>query len=141
MVAKGTASDRLIVVESIPIDKPTIGTEELPLSVSAEDLQRIAVETLMGVRGQTSAADALSNAEWTIQNNELVVQTELSKTMLPIVINSEADKIVRNAIRSAGASSLKVTLLHGNASTSSAKKPRPAKIGSVQAKAMEHPIV
>jgi DNA polymerase-3 subunit gamma/tau len=61
--------------------------------------------------------------------------------MLPMVINPEADKIVRAALRSAGASALKLILLPGVANTSAAKKSRPARTGSVQAKAMEHPVV
>ncbi len=111
-------------------------------SSSADDLQRIAVEALGAVKGQGSASDALADAEWTIAGDELRVQTELSKTMLPMVVNPEADRIVRNALRNAGAGTLKLMLLPGVAGGSaSAKKPRAAKTGSVQAKAMEHPLV
>ena len=61
--------------------------------------------------------------------------------MLPMVINPEADKIVRAAIRTAGAGSLKLVLLPGAANAAIAKKPRQARTGSAQAKAMEHPVV
>jgi DNA polymerase-3 subunit gamma/tau len=69
------------------------------------------------------------------------VQTELSKTMLPMVVNAEAEKIVRAVLRDAGAGGLKLVLLPGVAAATAVKKPRAAKTGSVQAKALEHPVV
>jgi DNA polymerase-3 subunit gamma/tau len=107
----------------------------------AEELQRLALEALSAAKSQGSAADALADAEWKIVGDEIRVQTELSKTMLPMVINPEADKIVRAALRSAGSGQLKLVLLPGSGSSSASKKPRPAKSGSVQAKALEHPVV
>jgi len=108
---------------------------------SAEELQRIATEALLNAKSQGSAADALSDAEWSVEDGEIRVQTELSKTMLPMVVNPEADKIVRTALRNAGAGALRLVLLPGNASASATKKPKPARTGSVQAKALEHPVV
>jgi DNA polymerase-3 subunit gamma/tau len=104
-------------------------------------LQRVATEALTTAKSQGSAADALADAEWTIEGSELRVQTELSKTMLPMVVNPEAEKIVRAALREAGSAALKLVLLPGAAKTAAAKKPRAAKSGSAQAKAMEHPVV
>ena len=110
-----------------------------PLSLhSGEALQKAAIEALSGTRNQETAADALADAEWTVEGSEVRVQTELSKTMLPMVINAEAEKLVRAALRDAGA--LKLVLLPG-VKTATEKKPRVAKSGSAQAKAMEHPIV
>ena len=108
---------------------------------SAEELQRIAVDALSAAKNQDTAADALADAEWTVTESELRVQTELSKTMLPMVINGEAEKLVKNALRDAGAGALKLVLLPGVKTAASPKKPRAAKSGSAQAKAMEHPIV
>lgn len=110
-------------------------------SSSAENLQRVAIEALSGAKSQGSAADALADAEWTIAGDEIRVQTELSKTMLPMVINAEADRIVRTALRSTGAGHLKLVLLSGATNSGSTKKAKPVRTGSVQAKAMEHPVV
>jgi len=107
----------------------------------AEEFQRLAVEALSEAKSQGSAADALADAEWKIVGDEIQVQTELSKTMLPMVINPEAEKIVRAALRSSGSGPAKLVLLPGSGNSSAAKKPRPAKSGSVQAKALEHPVV
>jgi DNA polymerase-3 subunit gamma/tau len=108
---------------------------------SAENLQRIAIEALGAAKSQGSAADALADAEWTVAGDEIRVQTELSKTMLPMVINPEAEKLVRAALRGSEAGRLKLVLLPGAANAAAAKKPRAAKTGSVQAKAMDHPVV
>jgi DNA polymerase III subunit gamma/tau len=110
-------------------------------SYSAELLQRAAVDALSAAKNQDTAADALDNAEWTVAEGEVRVQTDLSKTMLPMVVNGEAEKLVKNALREAGAGALKLVLLPGTKNPAAAKKPRAAKSGSAQAKAMEHPIV
>ncbi len=99
------------------------------------------MDALSAAKNQDTPADALADAEWVVTDVEIRVQTELSKTMLPMVINAEAEKLVKNALREAGAGALKLLLLPGVKTTASAKKPRAAKSGSVQAKAMEHPIV
>jgi DNA polymerase III subunit gamma/tau len=123
-----------------PEAEPTTGNPQ-PGAESAEQFQRAATEALMNAKSQGSAADALADAEWSIEGGEIRVQTELSKTMLPMVVNPEADKIVRAALRNAGAAALKLVLLPGAANASATKKARPARTGSVQAKAMEHPVV
>jgi DNA polymerase-3 subunit gamma/tau len=59
--------------------------------------------------------------------------------MLPVVMNAQAEKIALTALRSAGIQRL--TLLPGAAAPAATKKPRPARTGSVHAKALEHPMV
>jgi DNA polymerase-3 subunit gamma/tau len=113
------------------------GMSGLPSLGVAPDPQRAVVQALSAAK-LTSAAEALADAVWTIANNEARIQTALSKTMLPVVINPEAEKIARAALRDAGI--LKLTLLPAVA-TAAAKKSRPARTGSVQAKALEHPMV
>jgi len=122
-------------------EEPRTPDLQLPSLHSAEELQRVAVDALSAAKNQDTPADALADAEWLVTDVEVRVQTELSKTMLPMVINAEAEKLVKNALREAGAGALKLVLLPGVKSAASAKKPRAAKSGSVQAKAMEHPIV
>jgi DNA polymerase III subunit gamma/tau len=130
-------------------EEPAVETMEVPRNLdsqpsspySAEELQRVAVDALSAAKNQDTPADALADAEWTVMDGEIRVQTELSKTMLSMVINAEAEKLVKSALREAGAGALKLTLLPGVKNAASAKKPRAAKSGSAQAKAMEHPIV
>jgi DNA polymerase-3 subunit gamma/tau len=80
----------------------------------------------------------MDDALWTIINGEARIETTLSKTMLPAVLNPEAEKILRSVLRDAGI--LKHTLL-ATAAAPPAKKPRPARSGSIQARALEHPMV
>jgi DNA polymerase-3 subunit gamma/tau len=108
---------------------------------SAEELQRVTTEALSAAKSQGSAADAIADSEWTIEGGEIRVQTSLSKTMLPMVINPDADRVIRTALRSAGVASLKLVLLPGVATSTANKKPKAARTGSVQAKALDHPVV
>ncbi len=102
-------------------------------------LQKLVIEALTAAK-QGSAAEALEEATFNIVGSELRIQTELSATMLPVVINPDADKIVRGAIRGSGG--LKLVLLAGASRTAgSSKKPKTAKTGSAEAKASEHPMV
>jgi DNA polymerase-3 subunit gamma/tau len=103
-----------------------------------DDPQRAVIEALAAAK-HTSAADAMADAVWTIAEGAANIQTELSKVMLPTVINAEADKIVRNTLRAVGIP--KVTLLPGAAKPAAEKKPKPARSGSAHAKALAHPMV
>jgi DNA polymerase-3 subunit gamma/tau len=108
------------------------------IAASADGSQQAVVEALTAAK-QTSAADAIADAAWTITGSEVSVQTGLSKTMLPAVLNPEAEKIIRATLRPLGI--LKLTLLPGVSTPAAAKKPRSTPTGSVQAKALEHPMV
>jgi len=131
--------------ESNPSSSPT--RELLPNISAAEasdtdQLQQAAVDALASARSQSTAADAVADADFTLTGTDLAIQTCLSKIMLPTVINPEAEKILRAAIQSL-APGVKITLLAATAATKStaAKKPRAAASSSAQARAMEHPIV
>ncbi|WP_183788079.1 DNA polymerase III subunit gamma/tau [Tunturiibacter gelidoferens] len=124
-----------------PVESASSTGMQLTSLHSAEELQRVAVDALLAAKNQATPADALADAEWTVTEGEIRVQTELSKTMLSMVINAEAEKLIRAALRDAGVGALKLMFLPGVKNAANAKKPRAAKSGSVQAKALEHPIV
>jgi DNA polymerase-3 subunit gamma/tau len=132
--------------ESVPIPAPVFTPSATPTeSESRADfdaamLQSAASEALTSA-GQNSAADAVDDASWAVESGEVRVQTELSKTMLSVVLNAEAEKVIKSALRSAGAGTLKLVLLPGIAKPAAEKKPRTAKSGSAQAKAEGHPMV
>jgi DNA polymerase-3 subunit gamma/tau len=115
-------------------------TESPALNSDAAAMAQHAVVEALTAATQTSAAEALADAAWTIADGEARIQTALSKTMLPVVINPDAEKIARTALRDAGIH--KLTLLPAAAThAAAAKQSRPARSGSVQAKALEHPMV
>lgn len=115
---------------------------EKSASPDLDHLQQAAVDALMSAKSQSTAADAIVDSDFTLTATDLTIQTTHSKTMLPTVINPEAEKIVRAAIQSL-APGLKITFLPATAAAKAAavKKPRAAASGSVQARALEHPIV
>jgi DNA polymerase III subunit gamma/tau len=108
---------------------------------SAEVLQQAAIDALTGAKNQDTAADTMADAEWIITNGEIRVQTGVSKTVLPMVVNAAAEKLIKGALRDAGAGALRLTFVPGVKTAAAPKKPRAAKSGSAQAKAMDHPIV
>ena len=128
------------VAISEPVIPPPVPAAAKPVAAApgAVDPQQAVVEALSAAK-QTSAADAMADAVWTVGNGEASVQTELSKMMLPVVMNAEAEKIARAALRAAGIA--KLTLLTGTPAAAATKKSRPARSGSAQAKALEHPMV
>ncbi len=135
-------------VASEPIDareaavaKPVAAAPTAEAAGEVATLQRLAVDALMEAKGQTTAADAVADAEWSIAGDTVRIQTEVSKIMLPTVVNAEAEKIVRAAVVK-HTPGLRVVLLPGaKKAASAAKKPRAVASGSAQAKALEHPIV
>ncbi len=118
-------------------------TETVEAGSEAVEFQRAAFEALQAATMQRTAADALDDAEWTVVGSELRVQMQVSKTMLPTVINAEAEKILRATVRERGGAALKVVLLPGvsGATAAATKKPRTAKSGSVEEIAAKHPVV
>jgi DNA polymerase III subunit gamma/tau len=135
-------------MESVPrpVPAPAIRPEAVPppaippahAASASGDPQQAVVEALAAAK-LTAAADAMADAIWAVAGSEVRVQTELSKTMLPVVMNAQAEKIALAAVRAAGIQ--KLTLLPGAAALAAAKKPRTARTGSVHAKALEHPMV
>lgn len=79
-------------------------------SSSIEQLQQYVITALQNARSQGSASDALTHAIWSLNNDTVQIKTELSKTMLPMVVNAEAEKIIRQTIREYGSEYLKVEL-------------------------------
>ncbi len=100
-------------------------------------LQQTAVEALASAKNQQSAADALDEATWALTGNVLTIQTAVSKSMLGLVLNPDAERVLRGTLPPG----MKLAILPGTATDAPEKKKRPARAGSAQAKASEHPIV
>jgi len=141
-IEKATAPEPVVfeAVAAEPIDiEPAIAVPSSDSDTGDVAAIQKAVIAALEAAGQGSAADAMSDSVWIVANGEARVQTEMSKTMLPVRMNAEAEKIAKGAMRSFGA--IKLVLLPGAARAAADKKPRMAKSGSAQAKAMEHPLV
>ena len=68
---------------------------------TVEEIKTKVCEALV-LKLQPSAADALRDARWSRTDGDVVVETELSKTMLAVVINSEVHKISLKAMADLG---------------------------------------
>jgi len=137
-VEKGTNSTPEPVADGPRLVKPAAP----PVAdVSGEVLQQHVVAALSAAKGQQSAADQMAEADWTVQEGALRIQTTLSKTLLNVVVNAEVEKIIRNALREHGAGHLRLQLGPGTAASTSPKNPAKTFVGSVQSRATEHPIV
>jgi DNA polymerase-3 subunit gamma/tau len=136
-----------------PLPAAPIPTQDLvDLSAAAEPgaaptrdlaaLQSTLVAALSAVKGQQSASEQIEDATLTLNGSILEVHTTLSKTMLPILLNTDAERILKTALRDANAGDLKLTFLPGAPASSAApKKPRKATSGSAAELAEKHPMV
>ena len=142
-VISSTAAPLPAISAAAEVEAPEISPaapQPAAASSAADSLQRAAVEALTSTKSQGSAADGIADSEFLLNGNELIIQTELSKIMLPMVVNPDAEKILRATILTLSPG-LQITLLPGAVKAVTPKKLRAARSGSAQARAMEHPIV
>jgi DNA polymerase III subunit gamma/tau len=128
-----------LVVPSIT----AVAAEPSPATnLNLESLQSALVSALAAVKGQQSASEQLEESTLKLNGNTLEIHTTLSKTMLPVVLNADAERTLKAALREANAGSLTLKLIPGApATTAGPKKPRPAASGSVAEMAEKHPMV
>jgi DNA polymerase-3 subunit gamma/tau len=127
--------EEAIVEEEPEIALPSAVFETTAMAADAGAMQRAVVEALTAAR-QQSAADAMEDAVWTVAEGEARVETGLTKTMLPVVMNAEAEKIARGAMHG-----MRLVLLLGAEAAVAVKKVRAARVGTAEARAKEHPVV
>jgi DNA polymerase-3 subunit gamma/tau len=134
------APEPLRMPDPAPVVEPPVSAQ-IETPAEGDDIpaiQKAIVEALIAA-GQGAAADAIEDSTLTAAAGELNIQTQISKTMLSVHINAEAEKIVKAAIRHFALTRLQ--LLPGARAVTADRTPRAAKAGSAKAKAMEHPLV
>ncbi len=150
-VDPGTAAPELA-----PADESELPAEPLTITASAaaepvssgsgpdlDTLQAAMVATLAATKGQQSASEQLEDATFALNNGALEIQTTLSPTMLPVVLNADSERILKNVLREQGHGTLRLRFLPGTATdaNSAARKPRSAPAGSAKELAANHPVV
>jgi DNA polymerase-3 subunit gamma/tau len=114
------------------------------LNTSAEiDLDRIrdTISAALDSAGHNTAAVLLANGKWRENGSGIEVEVGLGKTMLGLTMNAEAEKISREALRSIGVrQKLSFKPGEGASKQESGAPKRPAG-GSIQAAALDHPLV
>ena len=109
------------------------------------DLEQIrdAITAALDSGAHNTAAALLGSSKWTSKGaGSIEVEVPTRKTMLSLTINGEAEKICRDTLRSLGIQH-KLRFLPGEGVTSeeNTASPKLALGGSVQAQALEHPLV
>lgn len=134
-VAEAPGGPQLVPAVSV------VAAAEIPSDLDLDLLQSSFVSVLSGIKGQQSASEQIEESTLKINGNVLEIHTSLSKTMLPVVINAEAEKTLKGVLRErAGALTLK--LIPGVAvANEGVKKVRAAASGSVAEMAEKHPMV
>ncbi|HEY0307796.1 MAG TPA: DNA polymerase III subunit gamma/tau [Acidobacteriaceae bacterium] len=125
-----------------PTPEPALSASEPVQAPSNLEAAQHAVGAALEAQKHTSASHELEESAWTVTGSELRIQTNQGKTLFNMMFNAEAERIIKAALREAGLGALKLTLLQADpAAKAVAKKARAPRTGSVQAKAMEHPLV
>jgi DNA polymerase-3 subunit gamma/tau len=126
-------------VERPHLVAPMAAVEVGPLDLA--ELQGKMVAALGSVKGQTSASEQMEEATLALEGDTLRVQTGLSKTMLPVVMNAEAEKILKGVLREVGGAALMLLLLPGVPAAAQKRVTRVAMAGSAAELAEKHPVV
>jgi len=142
---------RLVTVEPLPQEPeaaPEVALQSAPLpsvpgAPNLEALQTAMVSTLAATKGQQSASEQIEDAAFTLTDSTLTIQTELSATILPVLLNGETERILKNVLREQGHAAIKLKLLPGRSTTAAnvTKTPRSAPSGSARELAANHPVV
>jgi DNA polymerase III subunit gamma/tau len=92
-------------------------------------------------QGHNTAASLLGAGRWRLdEEGAIQVEVGVKKTMLGLTMNGEAWKIVREALRSAGATQ-KMTVVPGEAGETASATPRVFSRDSIEAVALGNPLV
>jgi DNA polymerase III subunit gamma/tau len=136
-----------------PIHTPAIHAEALiatPITAPSEPsplnlatLQTAFIAALAATKGQQSASEQIEDATLSLEGDTLTIQTTLSITMLPVILNAEAERTIKATLRDSSPTPLKLVLLPGATPTApTPKRPtRPTTTGSAAELADQHPLV
>jgi DNA polymerase-3 subunit gamma/tau len=100
------------------------------------------VAALAAIKGQSSASEQIEESTFALNGDTLEIQTNLSKMMLPVGINADAEKVLAAKLRTNNMGIAKLKLLPGvPAAIDAPKKARVAASGSAAELAEKHPVV
>ncbi len=129
-----------VAVAEPPAQLPTPSLAQ-PGTLDLDGMRSAAVQALEAA-GQATAATLLDAGEWTETPEAVRVAVAAKKVMLGLTMNAEAEKVVKAAVRPfAGQPPRPVVFVPGDGTASAKATQRPAPTGSVQALALENPLV
>jgi len=132
-----------VAVQPEPLPAPVLPEPERAPAAGAPDLDQLRdlVAAALDEQGHNTAASLLSAGRWKLdEEGAIQVEVGVKKTMLGLTMNGEAWKIVREALRSAGATQ-KMTVFPGDAGEPASASPRVFSRDSIEAVALGNPLV
>jgi len=121
---------------------PIAATAEVATDIDLRALQQAFVDALASTKGQDTASHQIEESTFAMNGDTLEVQTTVSAKMIPIMINAEADRVMKTVLRMQNLGALKLKFLPGTAPVAPKERAnRPAAAGSAEELAAKHPIV
>ncbi|HWA93437.1 MAG TPA: DNA polymerase III subunit gamma/tau [Terracidiphilus sp.] len=106
------------------------------------DAMRDAVVSALNEGGHTSAAQLLHSGRWTVDGSNLRIEVaSMSKKMLALTVNAQAEKIIRQVLQKMNAPARFLVVPGESATNTSSSLPSSAPAGSAQQLAMENPLI
>ena len=125
-----------------PAAEPVKLAEEVTKTAETDlDKLREVVTAALDEQGHNTAASLLAAGRWKLDaDGAIQVEVGVKKTMLGLTMNGDAWKIVREALRGAGASQ-KMTVIPGETAEPASESPRVRSRDSIEAVALGNPLV
>jgi DNA polymerase-3 subunit gamma/tau len=120
---------------------PAVAEQPSSADLDLEVLQSVLVSALAAVKGQQSASEQLEESTLKLNGNTLEIHTTLSKTMLPVILNTDAERTMKAVLREKAGTLILKFFPGVAAATAGPKKARVAVSGSVAEMAEKHPMV
>ena len=149
---ESAVAERTPVVSSAPAEEPPVAVEPVTIPAAPEpsragtcemniDRLRDVVTSALDEQGHNTAASLLGAGRWRMdEDGAIQVEVGVKKTMLTLTMNGEAWKIVREALRGAGASQ-KMTVVPGEGTEPARGGTRVWSSDSIEAVALGNPLV
>ncbi|MGA3226506.1 MAG: DNA polymerase III subunit gamma/tau [Acidobacteriaceae bacterium] len=137
--------DPVVQPEPVPVaiapEPPPAKAEETNATTKDLDPLREAVTAALDEQGHNTAASLLGAGRWKFDEDGAIrVEVGVKKTMLGLTMNAEAWKIVREVLRTTGATQ-KMTVVPGESSEPAGGSPRVFSRDSIEAVALGNPLV
>jgi DNA polymerase-3 subunit gamma/tau len=127
----------------VKVEPEAAPVQTAPADPALADLDslRDVVTAALNEQGHNTAASLLGAGRWRMdEDGAIQVEVGVKKTMLGLTMNGEAWKIVREALRGAGATQ-KMTVVPGEAAEPASGTPRVWSRDSIEAVALGNPLV
>jgi DNA polymerase-3 subunit gamma/tau len=132
-----------VVAAEVKVEPEPSPVQTTPADPALADLDslRDVVTAALNEQGHNTAASLLGAGRWRMdEDGAIQVEVGVKKTMLGLTMNGEAWKIVREALRGAGATQ-KMTVVPGEATEPASGTPRVWSRDSIEAVALGNPLV